>query len=317
MRIAVALSSLVAACSPSTPSVAVPRCPPAVSLPLRDPAAPGVTANFDGYTEGVVFGADDTAYVSALHRETVYRVPKNDAPAVWFRVKEPNGHKILADGSHLIAARGGIYHVGADAHLLDVLATTIATPNDLALDGDGGFYISAPAEREEDQQRKRSGVYYVDAKGTVHPVAEGLCYPNGLVVRPDGRALLLNDTCTRMIYEFGIVAPGTLVSKRTFAEVSDTDALLDGMTFDQDGQLYVADYGTGAVVVFDSGGRLLRRHATGLRHSSNVAFGGPDLRDLYVSGSPGAQEGVGQLVVLSLGVRGRSSRAMPVSIIKQ
>ena len=98
---------------------------------------------------------------------------------------------------------------------------------------------------------------------------------------------------------------------------SDAKAGPDGMTFDQDGRLYVADYGTGFVAVLDSGGRLLRRFSTGLRHPSNVAFGGRDLGELYVTGAPGDESGAGQLVVLSLGVRGRSSRATPVSLAKR
>ena len=160
-----------------------------------------MAANLDGYSEGIVFAADGVAYVSGLHRETVYRIRSNEPPTVWFRVKEPNGHKILADGSHLIAARGGIYHVGPDARLLEVLGGNIATPNDLALDGDGGAYISAPAELEKDQQERRSRIYYLDSKGSVHQVADGFRYPNGVIVRPDGRALLVNDTDTRQVYE--------------------------------------------------------------------------------------------------------------------
>ena len=78
------------------------------------------------------------------------------------------------------------------------------------------------------------------------------------------------------------------------------------MTFDQDGRLYVADYGTGFVAVFDSAGRLLRRYSTGLRHPSNVAFGGRDFGELYVTGAPIDENGAGQLVVLSLGVRRRA-----------
>ena len=86
------------------------------------------------------------------------------------------------------------------------------------------------------------------------------------------------------------------------------------MTFDQDGRLYVADYGTGFVTVFDGTGRLLGRYSTGMQHPSNVAFGGVALQDLYVTGAPVNEGGAGQLVVLPLGVRGRSSVALPASI---
>lgn len=284
-------------------------------LPAK--VVPKVIANFDGYSEGIVFDADDAAYVSGLHRSAVYRIRQKEPPAIWFRVNEPNGHKILADGSHLIAAHGGIYHVAPDARLLEILGESIATPNDLALDGDGGVYISAPAELEKDQQARRSKIYYLDWKGSVHQVADGFGYPNGIVVRPDGRALLVNDTDTRQVYELRINSPGTVTGRRVFAEFSDPKAGPDGMTFDQDGRLYVADYGTGFVAVFDSGGRLLRRFSTGLRHPSNVAFGSRDLGELYVTGAPIDEDGAGQLVVLFVGVRGRSCLATPASFVRR
>jgi len=172
----------------------------------------------------------------------------------------------------VIAARGGIYHLGADARLLQIVGQQIATPNDLALDGDGGVYISAPAERADDQRALRSKVYYLDSAGSLHEIADGFRFSNGLVVRADGRALLVNDTDTRRIYEFQIISPGVVAGRRVFAELANTKAGPDGMTFDEDGRLYIADYGTGDVVVLESSGRLLKRYATGLRHPSNVAL---------------------------------------------
>jgi len=73
------------------------------------------------------------------------------------------------------------------------------------------------------------------------------------------------------------------------------------------------------VSVFDAEGRLHRRYATGLKHASNVsfggvAFGGAGLGDLYVTGSPVVQSERGQLVVLKLGAKGRSGSAVPAAI---
>lgn len=214
--------------------------------------APRVIANLDGYSEGIVFDARGIAFVPGLHRGAVYRIGGGESPTVWFRATEPNGHKILADGSHLIAAHGGIYRVSPDARLLEILGQTIATPNDLALDGDGGVYISAPAELAKDQRANRSKIYYLDSARSLHEVAGGFRYPNGIIVRADGWALLVNDTDTRRIYELDITSPGTVTGRRVFAELDDPKAGPDGMTLDHDGRLYVADYGTGDIVVFDS-----------------------------------------------------------------
>jgi gluconolactonase len=277
---------------------------------------PQVLANVEGYSEGIVFDARGEAYVSLLHREAVYRIQAAGTPAVWYRVNEPNGHKILPDGTHLIAARGGVHHVGPDGRLLKIFDEGLVTPNDLAIDGDGGVYVSAPAAAESDQQKRLSGIYYLSSNRSVHRVADGFCYPNGIVVRPDGRSLVVNDSCTRQVTVFHVSSPGSITEPRAFAELPEATAVPDGMTFDHDGRLYIADYGSGDVVVFDSNGQLLVRYPTGMRQASNVAFGGSKRESLYVTGAPLAEDGVGQLVVLHLGVRGRSSLATPASAIK-
>jgi gluconolactonase len=281
---------------------------------LPSQVTPQVVTDLEGYSEGIVFDGEGAGYVSLVHRHGVYRIWAKDKPTKWYAAAEPNGHKILSDGSHLVAARGGVHHIAPDGRRMEILAPTVPTPNDLALDGDGGFYVSAPAPSEKDQQAKRSGVYYLGLKRPSQLVADGLCYPNGIVVRPDGRALLVNDSCTRQIFEYQISSPGTVTNRRVFAELPDSKSLPDGMTIDQSGRVWVADYGTGVVAVFDARGTLLHQFATGLQHPSNVAFGGSSLRELYVTGSPGAEEGTGRLVVLPVGITGRDSRATPSSI---
>lgn len=291
--------------------IAIARCFAVIGLVVhtcgcsQSQVQPRVVAELPGYCEGIVFDADGAAFASTVQRETVYVLRGSSPPAGWYRTIEPNGHKVLPDGTHLIAARGGVHHVDPDGKLIEVLAPQLTTPNDLALDGDGGVYITVPAESDQDRKANRSGVYYLDSTRAVHKVADDFCYPNGIVVRPDGRSLVVNDSCNRRIYEFQIASPGVLSGRRILAEVSDSRSVPDGMTFDQAGRLYMADYGTGMIVVFSRSGEVVREHPTGLQHPSNVAFGGKHHTDLYVTGSPGNQDGPGRLLVLPLGIPGR------------
>lgn len=275
---------------------------------------PKVIAELPGYSEGIVFDAEGAAFASALQKETVFVLRGSSPPAAWYRTTEPNGHKVLPDGTHLVAARGGVHHVDPDGALIEVLVSELTTPNDLALDGDGGVYVTVPAISHQDREAGRSGVYYLDSTRAVHKVADDFCYPNGIVVRPDGRSLVVNDSCNRRIYEFQITSPGVLSDRRIFAELSDARSVPDGMTFDRAGRLYMADYGAGMIVVFSRSGEVIRELPTGLQHPSNVAFGGERLTDLYVTGSPGKQDGPGQLVILPLGIAGRSAPALPASV---
>lgn len=275
---------------------------------------PRLVAEFPGYSEGIVFDAQGAAFASTVQKESVFVIRGSDPPVRWYSTIEPNGHKILPDGTHLLAARGGVHHVDPDGTLIEVLAPLLATPNDLALDGDGGVYITAPAESGEDRKAMRSGLYYLDSARELYKVADDFCYPNGVAVRADGKSLVVNDSCTRRIYEFKISAPGVLTDRRILAELAESRSVPDGMTFDQAGRLYMADYGAGVVVVLGESGQVLRTYPTGLEHASNVSFGGRNRTDLYITGSPGKQGGIGQLVVLPLGMRGRSVMALPASI---
>lgn len=275
---------------------------------------PRIVADLPGYTEGIVFDAHGSAFVSALDVGSVHIINRRDAPAEWYRTNKPNGHKVLPDGTHLIAAEAGVHHVKSDGTLIQVLAPQLVRPNDLALDGDRGVYITVPQDSEAQRMARRSAVYYLDSARVLHRVADDFRYPNGIIVRPDGRSLLVNDSADDRIYEFQINSPGVLSGRRVFADISSSRTIPDGMTLDQAGRLYVAAYGRGVIMVFTTSGSLIREYPTGLKHPSNVAFGGDTLTDLYVTGSPGKQEGPGQLVVLPLNMPGRSSLSLPASI---
>jgi gluconolactonase len=292
---------------------------PQGSLPPAARIAAVKVADFPGYTEGVAFDASGVAYVSAGRNpqspHAVYEILPGRPPAKWLDLRIPNGHKVLADGSHVIAAEGTIVHVAADGRMLDSLSadvngTALRRPNDIALDGHGGFYMTDPGVGESENRQGK--LFYVDATWVVVPAADGFCYPNGIVLRADGRALYLDDSCDGRVYRIPIHSRGRLGTPVVIAALADSaGGGLDGMTLDAEGRLYVAHNGLGRIEVLDSAGNLLGHYAAGNLLASNVAFGGAELEDLYVSGSPGKKSGPGALYRLHLGVRGRSSMAVP------
>jgi gluconolactonase len=195
--------------------------------------------------------------------------------------------------------------VSADRH-----GAPLERPNDIALDGYGGFYFTDPGVH--DPESRLGKILYVDSTGMVTPAADDFCYPNGLVVRADGRVLYLDDSCDGRVYRIPILRPGSLGNPVVIATLLDsTGGALDGMTLDEEGRIYIAHNGQGRIEVLDSTGRHLARYPAGNRLASNVAFGGSDLGDLYITGAPGRKSGPGALYRLHLGVRGRSSMAQP------
>ena len=260
------------------------------------------------FTEGVVVDHDGAVYIS--HASRITKVSPAGEASLWAESPSPNGHKILGDGTHLICDRTGfVFHFSADGKRLRTAAEAPNAANDLTLDlANGGFYFTSPYGSEEEPIGK---VYYVDRTGRAAVVADGLQFPNGIVLRPDGRTLLVGESSQNRILEFPVEGPGRLGERRVFALMPYRERydpkkhlegpLPDGMALDTAGNLYVAHYGAGEVQVFDPDGKLLRSLPGSGKFTSNVAFGGDQMRQLYISGSVGpTQQTTGLLVRLDL-----------------
>jgi len=268
----------------------------ALLSPATEDGDPVEVLRVPTYTEGIVFDHAGNAYVS--HDRFITRIAPGGQSAVWAETGSPNGHKVLADGTHLVCDRKGfVYRLDANGGVLGTASSEcdgkpLRTPNDLTLDAMGGFYFTDPAGARD---RPAGSVHYVDANGKTHLAAETLFYPNGIVIRPDGKTLLVGESMRNRVVEFPVMAPGKLGPMRVFAELpskraAQIDNKPDGMALDEAGNLYVAHYGMGQVQVLDSAGQLVRRIDTGLPFTSNVAFGGPQMRQLFVTGSEGPTE---------------------------
>ena len=286
-------------------------------LPPESRVRPVKLVDLAAYSEGIVFDRDGTIFVSIRNPQVVLHLPPDGTPVPWLHLHIPNGHKILPDGTHWVAGEGTIVHVAPDGHVLDSVTSgpsgPLSQPNDIALDGHGGFYFTDPRFTREDRELRHSKVFYMDRQLRMTLVADSLCYPNGTVVRSDGRLLYVDDSCDSRVYGFRILGPGRLGARQLFATIPDLGACsLDGMTLDASGRLYIAHYGCARIVVLSPSGQLLRRYAAGNQLASNVAFGGAGLGDLYVTGAPGQKTGPGAIYRLRLGIRGRSSRALPL-----
>jgi len=131
--------------------------------------------------------------------------------------------------------------------------------------------------------------------------ADGLLYPNGTALSPDGKRLLIGKTLGTRILEFSFEGPGTLGAREIFAQIPSVFFRSDGMAFDTDGNLHVASYPTDEVGVFDPEGQMLGSFPGGGMFTSNVEFAGKEMKQLYVTGSIGpTQQTTGLLVRIDL-----------------
>src|SRR6266545_5191011 len=166
-------------------------------LPPQNAVQPVKIAEVPGYCEGIVFDHAGQAYVSDTQHGAIYKVsPADGKTTLWASTPAPNGHKILADGTHLVCDQGAVLHLDANgARLKDASSECdgkpLRSPNDLTIDPKGGFYFTDPGG--SNVTSPIGTVHYVDPQGKTHRIAEGLAFPNGIVLRPDGNTLIVGE----------------------------------------------------------------------------------------------------------------------------
>jgi len=211
-----------------------------------------------GSVLGLDVGPDGDLYACDFQRHAVFRLElADDRP-----VGEPR--KVLAGGP--------------DAPPLH--------PNYLAFDREGRMYVSDSGRREGlPGPFDDSGgcVYVVDPDGGGRVLTDEPCaFPNGIALSADGDTLYVcesgNHRISAVHLDDGHVEGIELVT--------DDCGMVDGLALDADERLYVASIGDDAVYRYDDGDlELLVHDPTGLvvNNPTNVAFGGPDMRTLYVA----------------------------------
>jgi sugar lactone lactonase YvrE len=149
-------------------------------------------------------------------------------------------------------------------------------PNDLAITKDGTLYASDPNWKEGTGQ-----VWRIDASGKITLAAGGMGTSNGIEVSPDGKTLYVNESVQRNVWAFAIGKDGSLAKKRLVKKF-DTHGF-DGMRCDADGNLYITRHGKGTVVKLSPEGQVLQEIDVLGSMPSNLCFGGPDGRTIYVT----------------------------------
>jgi gluconolactonase len=262
-------------------------------LPPQNSVAPVKIAEVPGYCEGIVFDRAGDGYVSDTRHGTIYKITRDGKTVQWAMTPAPNGHKILDDGTHLVCDRGAVRRFDASGKKLadastECDGTPLRAPNDLTIDPKGGFYFTDPGG--SGAKNPIGTVHYVDPQGKTHKVAEGLAFPNGIVLRPDGKTLLVGESEHNRILAYPVLAPGTLGPRTIFATLpakqgEQIENAPDGIALDEAGNLFIAHYGMRTVQVLSPEGKLLRSYPGGNLTTSNVAFTGPNMDQLYITGA--------------------------------
>lgn len=283
--------------------------------------------------DGSLYTGDWTLGIARIAPDgTTAPAVETDLIAQGFR---PNGIAMTADGDFLFAnmgKAGGVWRVGrrgeARPFATELEGRPISRTNFVLVDGDRAWItISSLARKHEHfTAEENTGQILLVQDGQVTVVADGLNWTNELRISPDGRYLFVNETFACRTTRYDVAADGALT--HPFRLTYPGDTFPDGMAFDAEGALWivcvisnrlirVAPDLTWTVVFEDIAPGALEAvasaHATGqltwdqiaqsrgsrVSNLSSIAFGGPDLKTLYLGGL-----GVGAVQVLRSPVAG-------------
>jgi sugar lactone lactonase YvrE len=189
-------------------------------------------------------------------------------------------------GGFVVALRSGVWLCDASGKLERRVVdapydTTHYRFNDGRCGPDGRFIVGTMHERRD---TPTAALYRIDHDFTITELFAGMTISNGLAWSPDGRTMYHADTPTRTVEAFDYdAAAGTPSRRRVFSQWTGTSERPDGGTTDSAGHYWIALYGDGRLVELAPDGTRVAEHLLPAMCPTMCAFGGPDLRTLYVT----------------------------------
>jgi sugar lactone lactonase YvrE len=157
--------------------------------------------------------------------------------------------------------------------------------SEMTVDGRGNVYVNtinfdfAKFNELLGRGEAPGKIALITPDGEAREVADGLAFPNGMVVTPDNGTLIVAESFTRKLTAFDIAADGTLSNRRIWADVTG-----DGICLDADGAVWTTDVSPGDSGVCQrvrEGGEVLDRIELD-RPPYACMLGGEDGRTLFI-----------------------------------
>ncbi len=202
----------------------------------------------------------------------------------WDAPGQPGFIVPLAEGGFVCGLDDGLYRFDeASGAFTAVRALEAELPsnrfNDGHVDAQGCLWFGS---MDNGETRASGTLYRIDTHGRVSVADSGYIITNGPAISPDGMTLYHTDTLARQVYAFDLQADGSLARKRPFVTIAD-GAYPDGMAVDARGDVWIALFGGARIERYSAQGALLGAVPFPCSNVTKLAFGGDDLRTVYVS----------------------------------
>ncbi len=225
----------------------------------------------------------------ALHRLD----PASMARRSWPMPADIGAFALIADrDAALVALRTGLFTLSLADGALDRVAAPPFDPelhrfNEGACDAAGRFWVGImfdPLPGHAHHPREPAILSTWTEAGGLVTQPEAAELHNGMAWSPDGTLFYLSHSWQQTVFAFPFdAASGRLGSRRVFVEVPEALGLPDGAAVDEEGAYWCALHGGGRLHRYAPDGALLREIMLPVSQPTMCAFGGPDLRTLFVS----------------------------------
>ena len=192
-----------------------------------------------------------------------------------------------ASGGLIVALENGFAFFDPSSGKLDHLDPVDEHPesrfNDGKCDPHGRFWVGSMDNVKE--ERPMGKLYRIDADRSVNVMDENITISNGLAWSPDGTKMYYIDSPTKNIFAYDYDgATGAITNKRVAITLNDEQGWPDGMTIDSDGMIWLAHWAGQRVCRWNpDNAEVLDTIPTPAPHTSCCCFGGPELKDLYIT----------------------------------
>lgn len=271
------------------------------------------------FPEGPVVMPDGSVVVTEMAAGQLRRVWPDGRSVVLAKTGGgPNGAALAPDGKLYVCNNGGLHFMRRDGLIRPVGASKdydggrievvdvetgqverlydrvgehkLAGPNDIVLDGTGGFWFTDSGKHHR-RHMQHGGVYWAKLDGSeIREVLYPLPSPNGVGLSPDGRTLYVSDTASARLWAWEITAPGEVRKQPYPAPIGGTliggmlgPTRFDSLAVSASGKVCVATIMNGGVAEFWPDGGTVRHHPLPDLHVTNLAFGGGDMRTAFVT----------------------------------